>query len=107
MFDSRQTGGYQEISPEEVGEWTKRGARLIDVRERWEYAWGHIPGAENVPLRELLMRAGELKGPVVLICATGNRSGQAAELLSENGLDEVANLVGGTAGWVQRGHPLE
>ena len=50
----------------------------------------------------------ELEEPVVLVCASGNRSGQAAHYLTEHGiLSNVANLMGGTSGWQERGLPVE
>ena len=99
---------YEEISPREVEGWQHRGAQLVDVRERWEYKEGRIPGAENIPLSEFLGRINELREPLVLVCASGNRSGQAAHYLTEHGLlNEVANLVGGTIGWRERGLPIE
>ncbi|TSA85468.1 rhodanese-like domain-containing protein [Deinococcus detaillensis] len=42
-----------DIFPNEVGEWLKRGARIIDVREPQEYLGGHLPGPVNIPLGEL------------------------------------------------------
>lgn len=99
---------YQEIFPEEVERWRRRGASIVDVREGWEYERGHLPGAINVPLGELPERMGELgRGPVILVCASGNRSEKGARLLSRGGFGGVANLLGGTVGWARRGRPLE
>lgn len=98
---------YRDIFPEEVNQWKQRGAQIVDVRETWEYEQGHLPGAVNIPLGQLPERTSELEPPVVLVCASGNRSGQAAQYLSEQGYDEVGNLMGGTAGWRQRGLPVE
>jgi len=99
---------YKEIFPAELEKWRKDGAQLVDVRERWEYEEGHVPGARNVPLGELPGRVDELEEPVVLVCASGNRSGQAAHYLTEHGiLKNVANLIGGTAGWQARGLHVE
>ena len=98
---------HKDILPGEVEGWLDRGARLVDVRERWEYIEGHIPGAENVPLGELPHRVDESGDrPLVLVCASGNRSGKAAKRLTKDGRSGVANLVGGTAGWAARGLPL-
>ena len=98
---------YRDILPGEVEAWLDRGARLVDVRERWEYTEGHIPGAENVPLGELPHRVGEPEDrPLVLVCASGNRSAKAAKRLAKDGRSGVANLVGGTAGWAARGLPI-
>lgn len=99
---------YEEIFPGELEKWRNNGAQFVDVRERWEYEEGHIPGAKNIPLGELLERVDELEEPVVLVCASGNRSGQAAHYLTEHGiLSNVANLMGGTSGWQERGLPVE
>ncbi len=99
---------YEEISPDELEKWRNNGAQLIDVREQWEYEDAHIPGAKNVPLGELIERADELEEPVVLVCASGNRSGQAAHYITEHGiLRNVANLMGGTSGWQARSLPVE
>lgn len=99
---------YEEIFPEEVEGWRSRGAQLVDVREGWEYHEAHIPGAKNIPLGQLLDRLDELEEPLVLVCATGNRSGQAAHYLTEHGIKgDVANLMGGTEGWRERGLPVE
>lgn len=98
---------YTNVLPDEVEGWLGRGARLVDVRERWEYVKGHLPGAENVPLGELpRWTAGDTYRPLVLVCASGNRSGKAAKRLAKDGRREVANLVGGTSGWAARGLPI-
>jgi phage shock protein E len=98
---------HKDVFPEEVGLWLKRGAQIVDVREPWEYRQGHLPGAVNIPLGELAEHVGEIASPAVLVCASGNRSLKAAQYLDERGLAEVANLMGGTYGWAQRGQPLE
>lgn len=76
---------YQDIFPEEVNQWKQKGAQIIDVREPGEYTSGHLPGAVNIPLGQLPNRTDEVKEPVVLVCASGNRSGQAAQYLAEQG----------------------
>ena len=98
---------YQDIFPEEVSNWQREGASLIDVRESYEYREGHLPGTRNVPLSELGKRLDEISDNVVLVCASGNRSGQAAHFLSQHGFSKVANLMGGTQGWIMRGREIE
>lgn len=98
---------YSDIFPEEVKQWQQKGAALVDVRESWEYIQGHLPEAKNIPMRELPNRLKEIPDPVVLVCASGNRSGQVAIYLTEHGHRQVANLMGGTYGWQQRGLPIE
>ena len=75
----------------------KAGARIVDVRTPDEFADGAYPGAINVPLATLQARLGELepKGkPVVLYCASGARSAQAARLLKLAGFTDVINAGG-------------
>ena len=59
-----------------------------------------MQGALNIPLRELADRLGQVPSdrPVVTVCASGNRSRTAAELLEAAGY-EVANLTGGMTAW--------
>jgi rhodanese-related sulfurtransferase len=87
----------------EVGE-----GELVDVREPYEYDQGHVPGAELAPLQTVpaLVRSLPTDRPVYLVCAVGSRSGQAADYLSNFGIDAV-NVEGGTAHWVRAGYPVE
>lgn len=99
---------YDEIYPDDLSAWLERGAQVVDVRETWEFGAGHVPGAVNIPLDELIGRIGELREPLVLVCASGNRSGMAAQYLTQRaGFHDVANLAGGTYLWVARGKPVE
>ena len=86
----------------------REGAALVDVRAPAEYAEGHIPGAVNVPMGQLSARLGELdRGrPVLVVCASGNRSGAMTDVLTAAGYD-AANVVGGTRAWVESGRPVE
>lgn len=82
---------------------------LIDVREVDEYTDGRIPGAINIPLSEIQARYEEITKdkPVVLVCARGGRSGQAATFMAAQGYDNLINLDGGTMGWIQEGYEVE
>jgi rhodanese-related sulfurtransferase len=64
---------------------------IVDVRTPGEFVGGHIAGSVNIPLNEVVSRIDELKKmqPMVLCCASGGRSGQAADYLTEQGLDVV------------------
>ncbi|GAB3140637.1 hypothetical protein GCM10027290_11780 [Micromonospora sonneratiae] len=83
------------------------GATVIDVREPVEYAEGHVPGAHCVPLAQLPASLGSLPRhrTVYAICASGNRSRVAAELLERAGFD-ARSVAGGTAAWARAGHPV-
>jgi rhodanese-related sulfurtransferase len=97
----------QDIFPNEVGQWQERGARIIDVREPTEFAGGHLPGAVNIPLADLTLLPELSATPVVVVCASGGRSARAAALLEGAGHLEVANLLGGTYGWMGENRPVE
>ena len=52
---------------------------IIDVRSYGEFMGGHVAGSINIPLQEITQRLDEIKAlpkPVILCCASGNRSGQ-------------------------------
>lgn len=83
------------------------GAAVIDVREPEEYVTGHVPGARNVPLATVPLRARELagSGPVYVICEAGGRSYMAAQALASTGVDAVS-VSGGTSEWRATGQPV-
>jgi len=63
---------------------------IVDVRSPGEFMGGHVSGAVNIPLQEVTQRVAELKAmkqPLILCCASGNRSGQAQQYLSQQGID--------------------
>lgn len=73
------------------------GVQLVDVRETFEVEAGTLPGFVNIPLGELPARIGELdpNRRIVLLCRSGNRSGQAAAWLARQGFVDAVNLTGG------------
>jgi phage shock protein E len=83
----------------------KQPHALIDVRTPGEYAQGHVPGAVNIPLNELDRRISEVPSdkPVIVICASGNRSQAGATKIKKSGIEKVYNVQGGTLGWMREG----
>jgi glyoxylase-like metal-dependent hydrolase (beta-lactamase superfamily II) len=105
-LDAWELAGQPIASAELVG--TARAAALIragavalDVRERDEFAAGHIPSAVHIPLGELPARLHELPRdrPVVTYCGHGERSATALSLLAQAGFTHLANLDGGFEAW--------
>ena len=79
---------------------------VIDVREPMEYASGHIAGSLNVPLARL-HQADLPKGPLVLVCQSGNRSAKGVQTLLQRGhAHAVTDLEGGLPTWEQAGLPV-
>ncbi len=78
---------------------------LLDVREDGEWDSGHAPQAVHLPLGDLDPTTVPQDRPVIAVCRSGNRSGQAAQALSAAGLD-VRNLAGGMTAWAEAGLPV-
>lgn len=95
--------GYRDISAAELqtllaGE---DPPLLLDVREPHEFSAGHIPGSVLIPMGEITGRLNEIPQDrtVVVICRSGNRSGQVAGTLAGHGYTRVLNLQGGVLDW--------
>ena len=77
---------------ESVKEFMEKGAVIIDVRTPGEYQGGHIKGSKNIPLNVISLKINEIKKlgkPVIACCASGMRSGQAASILKNSGIDAM------------------
>ena len=113
----------REIDPTEVAEGLNRGdaAVLVDVREPWEFAKRHIPGAVNIPRGVLELKA-DPSSPMVdqdlvknrdarilLYCmqAPSARSILAAETLGKMGCTNVAAIAGGLRSWKDQTLPVD
>ncbi|WP_174734166.1 rhodanese-like domain-containing protein [Mesobacillus harenae] len=81
---------YKSISAEDTQEMLKDSSvKIIDVRTPEEFASGHIPEAELMPLQnfdELLFEFDKEK-TYIIVCRSGNRSAEASALLSRNELN--------------------
>mgnify|MGYP002773011829 FL=1 len=77
-------------------------ALLVDVRNESEYAGGHIPGSQNLPLSQILQKAEQTfpdkHRPIYVYCQSGTRSARSAKLLELLGYENVTDL-GGISGY--------
>jgi glyoxylase-like metal-dependent hydrolase (beta-lactamase superfamily II)/rhodanese-related sulfurtransferase len=99
-------GDIQDVSPAELSELLiANHLVVIDVREPWEYAQGHIPAARLIPLGQLATSLADLDPaqPVATVCASGSRSQSAAALLGQQGFATIYNLQGGMDAWTRAG----
>ena len=89
----------------------RQDALLLDVREQAEYAQAHILNARGLPLSQLEARIGDIEKfkdkPLIVYCATDNRSSSAAATLKKRGFSNVVILSGGFAAWQQAGLPVQ
>ncbi len=72
------------------------GAVVVDVRSPGEFSSGSYPRAKNIPLDKLAerMRGLPKDKPIVLFCASGSRSAQAARILKRSGFSDVLSAGG-------------
>lgn len=63
---------------------------IVDVRTTAEFRGGHVAKSINIPVQEITARIEEikeLKQPLILCCASGGRSGQATQFLTQLGIE--------------------
>jgi len=76
----------------EIKEYLEKGAVILDVRTKVEWDEGHSDGAEHIVLNLIPLKLEEIKAfnkPVIAVCKSGGRSGQATQFLSSNGIDVI------------------
>lgn len=105
-------GGAAGVTPAEVVQLMNREkAVVVDVCSSDEFAAGHVVGARNIPLADLeakLPAAVKNKAlPVVLVCASGARSGRAVAIAKKLGYDKAQSLEGGMKAWRAASLPVE
>jgi rhodanese-related sulfurtransferase len=102
-----------EVCPTTTQGWVKKGALLVDVREKDEVEQlaYDVPNIVNIPLSEFEIRYNELPfdKDLVMVCRGGGRSLRAAGFLINNGYDpaKVVNMQHGIIRWAQKGFPTK
>jgi rhodanese-related sulfurtransferase len=115
VFPVGLCAGYLTISADSLRQWITTGTTydflLIDVRNTSEVTASAVIATDECKPYLLSWNQGTFiqamsKLPkdtvIVLYCASGNRSGQAAQLLSDSGFKKVYSLVNGFSGWGSR-----
>lgn len=89
----------RQVSPTELDDVDR--VMLLDVRNKTEFASGHVPGAHQLSGGRVLWHLDELpeRGTIVSYCQSGVRSSVAASALRRAGYD-VAEMEGSYQGWV-------
>lgn len=97
-----------QVDANELAAACQRGEVVIDVREPFEFAAGHVPGARHLPMHLVPLQLDDLpkNESVYVICASGNRSWQVCQYLERQGVTAF-NVMGGTSAWQALGLPLE
>ena len=86
-----------DVKAKDVENLLKNKDFLLDVREEYEYQEGHIKGAVNLPLREILEKKDTLpkNKDIYVYCRSGHRSTDAVNFLKSLGFEKVHNIEGG------------
>ena len=83
-------------------------ARIIDVREPWEFATAHIAGTVLMPMGQVPVRARQELDPgerLIILCHHGMRSLNVAVWLRNQGFDQAQSLRGGIDAWALQVDP--
>jgi rhodanese-related sulfurtransferase len=83
LVPGKEKGSVTVASFQQVWNANPAAVMLVDVRDAKEYVAGAIKGAVNLPINELEKKVGTLPldKPVVFICGTGARSGEAYDMV--------------------------
>jgi rhodanese-related sulfurtransferase len=103
--------GGASVSPMEATLLLNREeAIVIDVREPAEWSAGHIANARHIVLNQIATRLTEIEKfktrPLIVCCASGNRSASACSTLRKAGFEKVFNLAGGINAWNEANLPV-
>ena len=88
----------------------REDALVVAVRETSEWSAGQIPNARHIAFGQLDKHMSELEKfknrPVIICCASGNRSSSACGTLRRAGFERVFNLSGGLCAWTGADLPV-
>ncbi|MCZ6458872.1 MAG: rhodanese-like domain-containing protein [Gammaproteobacteria bacterium] len=105
-----QRGGPAVSAQQLVDMVNRENALVLDVRDKKEFANGHIVDSVNIPFSALDSRVDELKKfedrPLVVACKMGQHAGSAGTLLRKKGFANVSRLTGGIAEWRNQNLPV-
>ena len=76
-------------------------ANIIDIRENYEYDEGHVKGAKNIPMNDLIQDPEEyldINEKYYIICHSGRRSDFTCRILRDAGYN-VVDFLYGTEGY--------
>ena len=110
VMNEARRGGRSVTAQELVNLVNREKALVLDVRDRKEFASGHIVDAVNIPFATLEKRMSELdryrERPIVVSCKMGQHAGAAGALLRKAGFANVMRLSGGIAEWRSSSLPV-
>jgi len=113
LFSCNAPAQNQNVNAEKFQQHaTAPGVQILDVRTTGEYQNGHIKNAlqadwlQQDQFKDRVKYLDKSK-PVLVYCASGGRSGKAAQWLAQNGFQQIENLEGGFTQWKLENKPVE
>ena len=105
------SAAYENISPEDAAKMIASGqCHVVDVRTPEEFEMHRIRGAHLLPVQQLQQRHGEIPRDsakkILIYCEHGVRSAGTCDALARNGWQNIVNMTGGMAEWVEAGLPI-
>jgi len=98
-----------EIKVQDAAALLKDGsAKLIDVREPWEFATASIEGSLLMPMGDIPSRAHQELDPdarLLILCHHGARSLSVANWLRQQGFESAQSVAGGIESWSREVDP--
>lgn len=95
-----------EVTAEDAAMLLQEGkAKLIDVREPWEYQTAHIEPSLLMPMGEVPARAHQELDPedrLLILCHHGARSLSVTNWLRQQGFEAAQSIAGGIDAWSSR-----
>jgi rhodanese-related sulfurtransferase len=102
--------GVQNVSAAEARTLIMQNSQMLvlDVRTVGEYRQVRLADSHLIPIDQLSRRLAELPvdRPILLYCAVGYRSVEAARYLARQGFSSIYNMYGGISAWQLRGYPV-
>ena len=95
----RSFDNQKDIRKDEINQYIRQGAILIDVRSPQEYREGHLDGAISIPdyqIKRTINRQVTNKNQLIVVyCSTGHRSQETQRILENMGYTNVYNIYEG------------
>lgn len=96
---------YEITAPDAKALLDEGKAKIIDVRELWEWETVHIEGSTLIPMGEIPARAHQELDPddrLLILCHHGARSLSVTNWLRQQGFESAQSIAGGIDAWSQR-----
>lgn len=112
VVEARSKGaGGARLSAQQLTQLINREqALIVDIRDASTFNDGHIVNAINIPVSDLDHNVKRLEKdkqrPIVIVCATGQKSPVVMNKLRKLGFEKVHLLTGGMAAWRNASMPI-